>query len=91
MSASTTVVRFGHKRFLLQVSLQVATMAQELKEIGQGAEGTQDITQLDLRHNECRRARKSQGYKAQELQPHYPIQLKYKKCGHDRTPQMCEP
>ena len=33
---------------------------------------------LDLKHDECRRARISQGYKAGELQPHYLIQLKYK-------------
>ena len=39
---------------------------------------TQDITQLVLWHDGCRRARKSQGYKAGELQPHYLIQLKCK-------------
>ena len=49
------------------------------------------LSRLDLKHNECRRVRISQGYKAEELQPHYLIQLKYKKCGHDRTPQTCEP
>ena len=46
---------------------------------------------LDLKHNECRRARISRGYKAGELQPHYLIQLKYKNCGCDRTPQTCNP
>ena len=55
------------------------------------AEGTQNISQLDLKHNKRRRARISQGYKAGELQPHYLVQLKYKKCGCDRTPQMCDP
>ena len=49
------------------------------------------LARLDLKHEECRRARISQGYKAGELQPHYLIQLKYKNCGHDRTPQMCNP
>ena len=49
------------------------------------------ITCLDLKHEDCRRARISRGYKAGELQPHYLIQLKYKKCGRDRTPQMFEP
>ena len=46
---------------------------------------------LDLKHDEHRRVRISQGYKAGELQPHYLMQLKYKRCGHDRTPQSCEP
>ena len=55
------------------------------------AEDTQDEAQLVPRHAECRRERISQGYKAGELQPHYLIQLKYKKCGHDRTPQICNP
>ena len=32
------------------------------------------LSHLDLRHDECRRARISQGYKAGELQPHYLIQ-----------------
>ena len=86
MSASTTNVSFGHKGFLLQVSLRVVAMALEWKEIGRGAEGTQNISQLDLKHDERRRARISRGYKAGELQPHYLIQLKYKKCGRDRTP-----
>ena len=54
------------------------------------AEGTQNITRLDLEHNECRRARISRGYKVGELQPHYLIQLKYEKCGHERTPQTCD-
>ena len=35
------------------------------------------FTRLDLKHEECRRARISRGYKAGELQPHYLIQLKY--------------
>ena len=35
------------------------------------------LAHLDLRHEECRRARISQGYKAGEFQPHYLIQLKY--------------
>ena len=43
------------------------------------------MSRLDLKHNECRRARISQSYKAGELQPHYLIQLKYKKCGRDRS------
>ena len=42
------------------------------------AEGTQKDTQLDLGHNECRRARISQGYKAGELQPHYLYSLSTK-------------
>ena len=49
------------------------------------------LSHLDLKHDECRRARISQGYKARELQPHYLIQLKYKNCGSDRTPQTFEP
>ena len=49
------------------------------------------ILDLSLGMIECRRVRISPGYKAGELQPHYLMQLKYKKCGHDRTPQMCEP
>ena len=36
------------------------------------------LSRLDLKHDECRRARISRGYKAGELQPHYLIQLKYK-------------
>ena len=63
----------------------------EWKEIGRGAEGTQDMSHLDLKHDERGRASISRGYKAGELQPHYLIQLKYKNCGHDRTPQMCDP
>ena len=55
------------------------------------AEDTQNMSQLDLKHDECRRVRISKGYKARELQPHYLIQLKYKKCGPDRTLQMCDP
>ena len=35
------------------------------------------LARLNLKHNECRRARISRGYKARELQPHYLIQLKY--------------
>ena len=35
------------------------------------------VTRLDLKHEDCRRARISRGYKAEELQPHYLIQLKY--------------
>ena len=50
------------------------------------AEDTQNDTHLDLKHDECKRARISQGYKAGELQPHYLIQLRYEKCGCDRTP-----
>ena len=49
------------------------------------------LSHLDLKHDECRRARISQGYKAGELQPHYLIQFKYKNCGCDRTPQTFEP
>ena len=49
------------------------------------------MSHLDLKHDEHRRARISQGYKAGELQPHYLIQLKYGKCGHDRTLQTCDP
>ena len=63
----------------------------EWKENGHSAEGTQNMSCLDLKHNEHRRARISQGYKAGELQPHYLIQLKYKKCGCDRTPQAHDP
>ena len=56
------------------------------------AEDTQNISRLDLKHNEHRRVRISQGYKAgDQLQPHYLIQLKYKKCDHDGTLQMCDP
>ena len=36
------------------------------------------LARLNLKHDECRRARISQGYKAGELLPHYLIQLKYK-------------
>ena len=50
----------------------------EWEENGRGAEGTQDMSRLDLKHNERRRARISRGYKAGELQPHYLIQFKYK-------------
>ena len=39
----------------------------EWKENGHFAEGTQDMSHLDLKHNECRRARISRGYKAREL------------------------
>ena len=49
----------------------------EWKENGRIAEDTQDMSCLDLKHDERRRARISQGYKAGELQPHYLIQLKY--------------
>ena len=49
------------------------------------------LSRLDLKHDECKRARISQGYKAEELQPHYLIQLKYENCGRGRTPQMCGP
>ena len=50
----------------------------EWKENRHGAEDTQDMSHLDLKHDEDRRARISRGYKAGELQPHYLIQLKYK-------------
>ena len=56
MSPSTTNVSFGHKRFLLQVSFQVAAMASEWKEIRKDADDTQDSTQLVLRpaeHQGC--------------------------------------
>ena len=49
------------------------------------------MSRLDLKHNEHRRERISQGYKAGELQPHYLIQLKYEKYGRDRTPQTWDP
>ena len=49
----------------------------EWKENGRIAEGTQDMSCLDLKREEHRRARISRGYKAGELQPHYLIQLKY--------------
>ena len=49
----------------------------EWEENGHSAEDTQDMSCLDLKHNECRRMRISRGYKARELQPHYLIQLKY--------------
>ena len=49
----------------------------EWKENERSAEGTQNISCLDLKHNERRRARISRGYKAGELLPHYLIQLKY--------------
>ena len=57
----------------------------EWKENGCIAEDTQDMSCLDLKHDERRRARISQGYKAREFQPHYLIQLKYKNCGCDRN------
>ena len=63
----------------------------EWNENGRIAEDTQDMSHLDLKHDECRRARISRVYKAGELQPHNLIQLKYEKCGCDRTPQTCEP
>ena len=43
----------------------------EWKENGCSAEDTQDMSRLDLKHNEHRRERISQGYKAGGLQPHY--------------------
>ena len=49
----------------------------EWKENGRIAEGTQDMSRLDLKRDERRRARISRGYKAGEFQPHYLIQLKY--------------
>ena len=49
------------------------------------------LSHLDLKPEERRRVRISRGYKAGELQPHYLIQLKYKNCGCDRTPQTCDP
>ena len=49
------------------------------------------VTRLDLKHEDCRRARISRGYKAGEVQPHYLKQPKYENCGRDRTPQMFEP
>ena len=49
------------------------------------------VTRLDLKHEDCRRARISQGYKARELLPHHLIQLKYEISGRDRTPQTCDP
>ena len=49
----------------------------EWKENGHIAEDTQDMSRLVLKHNEGRRARISQGYKAGEFQSHYLIQLKY--------------
>ena len=63
----------------------------EWKENRCSAEGTQNMSCLDLKHNEGRGARISQGYKAGELQPHYLIQFKYENRGHDRTPQTCDP
>ena len=50
----------------------------EWKENGCGADSTQNMSRLDLKHDECRTARISRGYKAGELQPHYLIQLEYK-------------
>ena len=55
------------------------------------AEGALRLAKLVPRDDEYRRVRKSQGYKAGKLQPHYLTQLKYKKCGCDRTPQTCKP
>ena len=49
------------------------------------------LSRLDLKHEERRRARISQGYKAGELQPHYLIQLKYKTVAITEAPQMCDP
>ena len=49
------------------------------------------LSRLDLKHEECRRARISRGYKAREPQPHYLIQLKYKNCGHDRSSANVRP
>ena len=43
----------------------------EWKENRRGAEVTQNMSCLDLKHDEHRRARISRGYKARELQPHY--------------------
>ena len=63
----------------------------EWKENGHSAEDTQNMSRLDLKHDERRRARISRGYKARELQPHYLIQLKYENCGRGRTPRTCEP
>ena len=49
------------------------------------------LSRLDLKHDERRRARISQGYKAGEFQPHYLIQLKYKNCGRDRNSTNVRP
>ena len=49
------------------------------------------LSRLDFKHDEHRRARISRGYKAGELQPHYLIQLKYKKCGRDRSSSIVRP
>ena len=49
------------------------------------------MSHLDLKHDECRRARISQGYKAGELQPHYLIQLKYQTVAMTEAPQTCNP
>ena len=63
----------------------------EWRENGHSAEDTQNMSRLDLKRDERRRARISQGYKAGELQPHHLTQLKYEKCGCDRTPQARDP
>ena len=71
-------VLFGHERFLLQVSLRVAEMAWSGRRTDVMQRVLRIFARLDLKHEERRRARISQGYKARELQPHYLIQLKYK-------------
>ena len=63
----------------------------EWEENKRSTEDTQDMSPLDLKHNDCRRVRISQGYKAGELQPHYLIQLKYKTVAMTETPQTCDP
>ena len=70
-------VCFGHKGFLLQVSPRVAAMALSGRRTDVMQRILRILSHLDLKHDECRRVRISQGYKAGELQPHYLIQLKY--------------
>ena len=49
------------------------------------------LSRLDLKHDDCRRARISRGYKAGELQPHYLIQLKYKTVAVTEAPPTPDP
>ena len=50
-------VCFGHDGFLLQVSLQVAAMAQSGRRTDVMQRVLRIFARLDLRHKECRRAR----------------------------------
>ena len=65
-------------RFLLQVSTFKLWLKPRVGGDQNNAEVTQDEAQLDLKHNECRRARISQGYKAKEPSHTCLRQYKYK-------------